>query len=235
MDELTFGEKVVNFYSALDFRGILPKGIRVMNPFKNNPETQQITRLFYHRFFNDYNKRTIILGINPGRFGAGITGIPFTDTIRLNEKCNIPFSLYRTFEPSSVFIYQMIERFGSVDEFYSKFFISAVCPLGFTVLNSRNREVNYNYYDNPELTSLVYDFVLDTLKQQLSLGINTEVCFCLGTGKNEVFLRKLNNKHGFFRSVIALEHPRFIMQYKSKQKDYFIEKYIETLKTCSHS
>jgi hypothetical protein len=77
--------------------------------------------------------------------------------------------------------------------------------------------------------------VLDTLKQQLSLGINTEVCFCLGTGKNEVFLRKLNNKHGFFRSVIALEHPRFIMQYKSKQKDYFIEKYIETLKTCSHS
>jgi hypothetical protein len=128
----------------------------------------------------------------------------------------------------------MIERFGSVDEFYSKFFISAVCPLGFTVLNSRNKEVNYNYYDNPELTSLVYDFVLDTLKQQLSLGINTEVCFCLGTGKNEVFLRKLNNKHGFFRSVIALEHPRFIMQYKSKQKDYFIEKYIETLKTCSH-
>ncbi len=33
--------------------------------------------------------RYLILGINPGRFGGGITGIPFTDPIRLQNICGI--------------------------------------------------------------------------------------------------------------------------------------------------
>jgi hypothetical protein len=77
----TFADKIISFCINLDFRGNLPKGISVMNPFRNNPEVMTIVSLFYKKFYSDSRKRYLILGINPGRFGAGITGIPFTDKI----------------------------------------------------------------------------------------------------------------------------------------------------------
>jgi hypothetical protein len=223
---MTFGEKAIAFYHNLDYTGDLPPGLQIMNPFRNNPVVRNITREFYMKFFADNASRRLILGINPGRFGGGATGIPFTDTIRLNEKCGIPFNGFRTYEPSSSFMYEMIDAFGGANIFYKNFFISAICPLGFTVTNNRGKEVNYNYYDSSKLTRAVYGFILDTLKQQLDFGIDRAVCFCLGMGKNKVFLQKINDEHKFFKKIIALEHPRYIMQYKARSKDKFINKYL---------
>jgi len=49
-----------------------------MNPFRENPEALIVSGKFYKKYYNDNNPRFLILGINPGRFGAGVTGIPFT-------------------------------------------------------------------------------------------------------------------------------------------------------------
>jgi len=223
---MTFGEKVIAFDQTLEYTGSLPTGIEIMNPFKNNHTVEAITKNFYTKFFSDSNPRHLILGINPGRFGAGATGIPFTDTIRLNEKCGIAFDGFRTYEPSSAFVYDMIDAFGGTYVFYNKFFVSAICPLGFTIINNKGKTINYNYYDSKALTQLVYDFILVTLKKQLDFGIDRSVCFCLGTGKNEAFLRQLNAEHRFFKEIVALEHPRYIMQYKAKSKQVYIEKYL---------
>lgn len=228
---MTFGEKVIAFNRQLDFTGKLPAGIQIMNPFKNNPETKAITVQFYNRFYSDTGHRHMILGINPGRFGAGATGICFTDTFRLNEKCGIAVEGLRTYEPSSVFMYEMMEAFGGVHPFYQKFFLSAVCPLGFLTVNSKGRTVNYNYYDSRELTRMVYPFIVDNLKKQLDFGIDTSVCFCLGTGKNENFLQQMNNEFRFFQRIVALEHPRFIMQYKARLKQHYIQKYLDAFAT----
>lgn len=65
------------------------------------------------------------------------------------------------------------------------------------------------------------------------MGVSTEVCFCFGTGKNESFLRKLNDEMKFFGKIIALEHPRFVMQYRAKSKQIFIDKYISALNQIS--
>ena len=227
---LTFGEKVQLFNSRIEFKSDLPDGIRIMNPFKNNPETLLISDQFYSKFFNDTNKRFIVLGINPGRLGAGTTGIPFTDTLRLNEKCGIPVHHIRTFEPSSAFIYEMIDAYGGVEKFYGRFLISAICPLGFTKDSTRGKVVNYNYYDSKELTNAVYNFILTSLRQQLEFGIDSDICFCLGTGKNDSFLRKLNQEQNLFKTIVTLEHPRYIMQYKSKFRNEFIKKYINAFR-----
>ncbi|MCL4483959.1 MAG: DUF4918 family protein [Bacteroidetes bacterium] len=56
------------------------------------------------------------------------------------------------------------------------------------------------------------------------------MCYCFGTGKNEQFLRAINKEYGFFKEIIALEHPRFIMQYKSKSKQEYIDKYIQAFR-----
>ena len=226
---MTFAEKVISFYTGLDYAGPLPPGVSIMNPFAGNPNVMKTARAFYEKFYSDNHTRHIILGINPGRFGAGVTGIPFTDTKRLNEKCGIAFSDFTTHEPSSSFIYEMIDACGGVSEFYSRYFISAICPLGFTKVNEQGKSVNYNYYDSPALLSMVYSFIIETLKKQLDFGISTGIAFCLGTGKNENFLRRLNAEYHFFEKIVALEHPRFIMQYRVKSKQAYISKYLKAL------
>ncbi len=229
LSEMTFARKVIEFYRNLEFKGALPAGVRIMDPFRENQVVNDLATEFYTKFFSDNNIRRLILGINPGRFGAGSTGIPFTDTKRLNENCGIPFTDFRTHEPSSAFIYEMIEAFGGVTEFYGRYFLSAICPLGFTKEGKNEKPVNFNYYDTRELERIAFPFILETLKKQIDFGVDTSVCYCLGTGKNETFLRKLNKEHHFFGEIVPLEHPRFIMQYKAKLKEQYIKKYIRIL------
>ncbi len=225
-----FAERVIQFNSNLHLDLNLPDGIRVMNPFAENPEALKISSAFYRRFYSDNKVRRLILGINPGRFGAGVTGIPFTDTKRLAEKCGIAIEGINTHEPSSVFVYEVIEAYGGVKKFYSDFYINSPSPLGFVKISSKGREVNYNYYDSTELSRTVYPFMVDSIKAHIRMGINTDVAFCLGTGKNYKVLSRMNEEQRFFGKLAPLEHPRYIMQYKSRQKQYYIDKYLETLR-----
>ena len=225
---MTFADKVIRFNDQLEYTGpALPQGIRIMNPFREFEQTTHISKVFYHKYYNDDNPRHIILGINPGRFGGGITGIPFTDPKRLKSECHIDYDGKSAHEPSSVFVYEMIHAYGGVEAFYNKFYINSLCPLGFTTIDNNGKEKNYNYYDSRELENTVSSFIIDNVRTQIDLGVATDICFCFGTGKNETYLRKLNDKHHFFKEVIALEHPRFIMQYKAKSKQFYIDKYIE--------
>ena len=222
-----FAERVVAFNRALDFDGPLPEGIRVMNPFRENEEILPVSSAFYRKFYSDNRPRHLILGINPGRFGAGATGIPFTDTKRLSDPCGISYRGKSTHEPSSVFVYEVIEAYGGVEAFYRDFYINSVVPLGFTIADETGKEKNYNYYDSKALTAAVFDYSVENIRKQLALGIETDICFCFGTGKNEQFLRSLNQTYGFFGEVVALEHPRFVMQYRSKSKQLYIDKYLQ--------
>lgn len=222
----TFADRVIEFNNSLAFTGKLPDGIRIMNPFKNNDSIITISSAFYKKYYNDNNRRHLILGINPGRFGAGITGIPFTDTKHLKNECGINYSGIETHEPSSVFVYEVIEKYGGIKKFYNDFFINSICPLGFTISDSQGKETNYNYYDCKELTDSVYDFMISSIRKIINIGIHTDVCFCFGTGKNYKFFQQLNHEKKYFNKIIAIEHPRYVMQYKTKSKSIYMEKYL---------
>lgn len=222
----SFAERIISFLAGLDFRGALPDGVSIMNPYRDNPEVFATAAKFYRKYYDDNRQRRLILGINPGRFGAGVTGIPFTDTIRLQKICGLSVPGLRTHETSSVFIYEMIDKYGGPEKFYADFFISAVCPLGFTAKSRTGREVNYNYYDSRKLTDTVHGFIVESLREQLKFGLRNDVCFCLGTGKNYSFLSKLNADYGYFGKIEPLEHPRYIMQYRSGKKQHYINLYL---------
>ena len=222
----SFGDKVLKFNKQLDFTGTLPDGTSIMNPFIQNGEGLKFADAFYKKYYKDQIKRYMILGINPGRFGSAVTGVPFTDSKRLQAVCKIPYSGKETHEPSAVFIYEMIKEYGGPDMFYKSFYINSICPLGFTTTSVTGREINHNYYDSRELTAAMYEFIVESIQKQLAFGIHTNICFCFGNGKNEIFLRKLNEKYHFFKNILALEHPRFIMQYKAKIKQFYISKYL---------
>ncbi|MEI6681580.1 MAG: uracil-DNA glycosylase family protein [Bacteroidota bacterium] len=234
----TFADKIIGFNEALDFSGILPEGISIMNPFRDNENILPVSSAFYRKYYSDQLPRHLILGINPGRFGAGVTGIPFTDPKRLIEKCGIAYHGEMKHEPSSVFIYEMIDAFGGPVAFYEKFYINSVCPLGFTATGNNGKEVNCNYYDflppgRAAVSSPVYGFIVENIQKQIGMGVETDICYCFGNGKNEKFLRTLNAEKHFFGKIIALEHPRFVMQYKARSKPLYIDKYLSAFNQIS--
>jgi hypothetical protein len=217
-----FAERAMKFYTSLVSPRV-PRGIVVMNPY-TDARIQRQLRAFLGKYFSDNHERTLILGINPGRFGAGITGITFTDPVALADECGIPTDLPRKRELSSIFIYAVVNRLGGPEAFYSRFFLSAVCPLGFT-----RRGVNLNYYDDTKLQRAVTPFIVSSIEAHLALGCSRERVIVLGRGENAKFLSRLNDQHGWFESVDALDHPRFILQYRRKQLDKYIAHYAAVL------
>ncbi len=227
---MTFSEKIKAYNRSLSLTLPLPEGIQSMNPYQY-PSVLAVTDVFYDTYYMDNKSRRLIMGINPGRFGAGVTGIPFTDSVRLRDDCHIHMKgIPETKELSSVFVYKMIERYGGAKAFYGDFYINSVCPLGFIKMNEKGRGVNYNYYDSAELTAILHDYIIQNIKTLLAMGFENDRCYCLGTGQNAQFLQKINAQNGFFKEIIALEHPRFIMQYKSKLVDYYTNEYVKKLR-----
>lgn len=225
-------DRIINFNKSLEFDYDLPNGIDILNPFKNNPEILKISELFYRKFYNDNLQRKLILGINPGRLGAGVTGIPFTDSKRLVEDCGISIESVKTHEPSSVFIYEMIKEFGGSEKFYSEFYINSVCPLGFIEETESGKWNNLNYYDYPFLFKTVKPFIVEQIERQISLGIDNSKVYILGK-KNAKFFKRINDEYNFFENIIVFDHPRYIEQYKSKYRQDFILKYLKEFKRQS--
>jgi hypothetical protein len=219
-----FAKKLIDFYQSLRPPGNLPRDIEILFPQKD-PQVIELIKKFFEKYFNDTRPRRLMLGINPGRYGAGITGVNFTAPRQLKENCGIDHHLDLTSELSAEFIYDMIGEYGGVKKFYTNWFIGSVCPLGF-VKNGKN----INYYDDKKLMAAVTTFIIDCIHKQIAIGFSTDKCLCIGGEKNFKFLSGLNNEHKWFGEIVPLPHPRFILQYRRKQKDQFIHQYLSALR-----
>ena len=200
-----------------------------MNPFIDNPETIVVMKKFYDTFYNDHRPRKFVIGINPSRHGAGVTGVPFTDTKRLEAVCGIPMKSARTHEVSSVFVYDMIEAYGGAQQFYSEFYVNSPFPLAIVRDDKNNKQLNANYYDDVKLFECVKSFMVETIQKHIDVGLFTDEVFILGK-KNADFLKRLNHEHQLFGKMTVLEHPRYIQQYKSKEKADYIDKYLRAFR-----
>lgn len=216
---MTWADRILTFNQSLAISHKLPKGVDVLNPFLN-AETRKLCTKFYRKYYGDNLPRKMILGINPGRFGAGLTGIPFTDPVKLEVNCGIQNELPKKAELSADFIYQLIDAYGGPEKFYKRYYFSSVSPLGFTKDNK-----NLNYYDLRPLQESVTPFIINSIKTQLDFGFTRDVCYCLGEGKNFVFLSRLNLEWHFFKKIVPLPHPRFVMQYKRKSVRQYLQRY----------
>jgi len=220
---MNFYTKYFNFIDHLDFPSLLPHGVEILNPFKVET-TYALSKTFYQKYYDDQNPRLFLIGINPGRFGAGVTGVPFTDPIRLEEKCQISNDLPKRQELSSVFVYEVIDAFGGVDAFYQSVFFTSVSPLGFV-----KDGVNLNYYDIPEVRDFLEPYMVKSLKQQIEMGALKKVAFSMGKGQNVKYLHYLNKKYHLFETIEPLPHPRWVMQYRLRRKHEFIDEYVHKI------
>ncbi|ACF14140.1 conserved hypothetical protein [Chloroherpeton thalassium ATCC 35110] len=221
---MTFGEKALSFFKTISLDANLLGEVEVMNPYQDLAVLACV-QAFFEKYYDDFQKRIFVWGINPGRHGGGVTGIPFTDPFALSEFLGISHSLAGQRELSSQFIYQFIAHFGGASAFYQKFYINSLSPLGF-IQNGKN----YNFYDNATLQNKLTPFIEKSISSQMAFGAERRVTILLGTGKLLKFFERLNAKHLFFERVLAVEHPRFVMQYKRKSLDQFLEKYAQTFR-----
>lgn len=220
---MNFNEKYFDFIDQLDFPESIPHGVEILNPFKAG-QTYSLARSFYQKYYSDQNPRLFLIGINPGRFGAGITGVPFTDPIRLENPCGIPNPLDKRQELSSVFVYEVIEAFGGPEAFYNNVFFSSVSPLGLV-----KDGVNLNYYDIPEVRDFLEPYMVKSLQQQIAIGAIKKVAYSMGKGQNVKYLQYLNKKYRLFDEIKPLPHPRWVMQYRLKRKAEFIHEYVSKI------
>ncbi len=220
---MSFGSKVIHFLQSLPTKLHLPAGIKLLHPFQR-PEVMKSVKLFYQKFYSDSQPRIFVFGINPGRFGAGVTGIPFTDPIHLEKHCQIKNEFPKRHELSSLFVYQLIDELGGPEKFFNRFYLTAVCPLGFVRAGK-----NLNYYDDRQLIDCLTPFIVESIDRQQKWKAVRSFCICWGEGKNFMFLSRLNKEKNWFDKVIPLPHPRWVMQYRRKKAEWYITQFIRTI------
>lgn len=229
-ERATFADRVLHFWEDLSPPVIATPGIDLLDPYASEA-TAAAMRAYYKRFYDDSNPRIFVFGINPGRFGAGVTGVPFTDPIALAVDCDIPNPFPPRRELSSIFVYEFIRHWGGIERFAASFYISAICPYGF-VRDGKN----INYYDERSLQNELRPYIVRTLHEQRRIGACRDVAIVLGGGKNAKFFNEINAAEQLFDTVIPLDHPRFIMQYRRKQLDNYLEQYATAFaRAASHS
>ncbi len=222
----TLASRIIVFNQNLHYKGEMPEGFRALNPYLDNPETMRVMEAFYNKYYADDRSRKFLIGINPSRHGAGVTGVPFTDTKRLETACGIRMHSARTHEVSSVFMYDMIDAYGGASAFYRDFYINSPFPLAIVRKTKSGDWLNANYYDDRELFETLRSYMVESLKAHIQIGLDTDTVFVLGK-KNAGFLQKINKEEKLFDRMLVLEHPRYIQQYRSKEKQEFIDKYLE--------
>ena len=220
----SFGQQVLSFYERLNTLPAVPDGVEILQPYLD-PEAWKVMQTFYGRFYDDSTPRVFLVGINPGRFGAGVTGVPFTDPIRLQDICGITHSFDRKAELSSKFIYALIAQMDGPEHFYKRYYFTSVSPVGFTKSGK-----NLNYYDLAALQDSWEPFMVKSLKSQIAFGSVAPTAFSLGQGKNYKYLQYLNRKYHLFENIKPLPHPRWVMQYRLKRLQEFIELFQKELR-----
>lgn len=232
--EETFSEKIFEFDQELgNVRINLPDLYKMINPYsgRNKEQVLQIVKSFYQKYFNDNNKRRLILGSSPARRGSAITGVPFEDAKSLQKETGILIGNFHASNASSTFLNRVIDKYGGRTKFYSDFYLNFVCPLGISKINSKGNSVNCNYYENKQVENKLLTFIISALKVQVEFGIDTSVCYCIGSGKNFQELNKINKELKLFKKITPLEHPRFITQYHPRDEEEYLDKYLRALKS----
>ena len=162
----TFSDNVLEFNEWIANISLeLFDNYSISNPFngKNRIQIKEITNAFYKKYYNDHNKRYLILGSSPARKGTATTGIPFEDASHLYKETGIMIDNFYINKSSSNFLYDVMEQYGGCQKFYKDFFMSFVCPLGIVNVNSKGNLVNANYYENKKLEKALHNFIVDSV------------------------------------------------------------------------
>lgn len=190
------------------------KGIHLLDGFISN---QHIVQAFYDKYYIDNVPRIVLCGINPGRNGAGKTGVPFLDFHSLSQL--LPNIDNHDKELSAKFIYDIILHFGA-EKFFKYVYLTNISWFGFA-----NEKGNVNYYDlDTDLQdTFTNGFVeeMEAIRPLTIIPLSKRVEATLQNMKMQNLLPYPISK--------PLGHPYYYSNFKSRRVTGF-EQYISTIK-----
>jgi hypothetical protein len=201
-----------NMQSDLEIRETLEREkITVLDGFYKNFE---LVSRYYKTVYSNQKARVVLCGINPGRNGAGKTGIPFLDfdsvshlisNIDRNDK-----------EQSAQFIKSIIDALGS-ETYYKSVYMTNISWFGFVKNNK-----NLNYYDLPESLPSIFT---DSFIEEMNI-VEPKIIVPLSQMVEKTL--KQMKKEGKLQYPIAsrLPHPYYcsIGQNAKKYKEVYLKK-----------
>jgi hypothetical protein len=198
--------------SNFEVREILEcEKISILDGFNKNIE---LVRRYYQTFYPTQAKRIVLCCINPGRNGAGKTGIPFIDYRSAAQLLSDVEHDDR--EQSAQFILSIINEIGS-QTFYKNVYMTNISWFGF--IKGGN---NVNYYDllPPLPTIFTESFIaeMDIVQPKVIVPLSKEV---------EQTLKKMIKEEKLSYPVAPrLPHPFYcsIGQRAIKYKDVYVKK-----------
>jgi Domain of unknown function (DUF4918) len=204
-----FYERII---SNIEVKDILEREkITVLDGFIKNIE---LVRRYYRTYYSTHKNRIVLCGINPGRNGAGKTGIPFIDYRGASHLLSNVDQDDR--EQSAQFIMSIINEIGT-QTFYENVYMTNISWFGF-IKDGKN----LNYYDLPLPLPTIFtnSFIaeMEFVQPKVIVPLSKEV---------EQTLKKMI-KEGRLRYPVAprLLHPYYcsIGQRAIKYKDVYVKK-----------
>lgn len=219
MDNLV--DNMLNFYDEIrNVNELKQENVTVLNEFIKN---EKFMRKFYEEYIdnNIVDIKVVMCGINPGKYGAGKTGIPFIDFNSLSE---LLLNVQRNdSERSAEFFYSVIKKYGA-KKFYSNIYVTNICSIGFV-----KESKNYNYYQLPEnIKEIINMNFLDKMKIvkpnviiPLSKDVEKTLKYIKSNGKLEGVLIDSRLNHPYFCSIKTNWEKEF-NNYSNKLDKYIL-------------
>lgn len=207
-----FSENLNRYTLNYEFKRLLNEnGISMLEGYLDQSD---IMDAFCEKFYSNQIPKIVICGINPGRLGAGLTGVPFFDFASLSKI--FPSIQRNDTENTAQFFFKVIEKIG-VERFFKYFYITNVSSVGYSKGKS-----NFNFNKLPDnLQSIVFsNFAkeIELIKPAKIIALG-EAAFNgveSALGKNNYRLEKL-------------KHPSWIMQYKRDEINFWVQAYADAL------
>lgn len=207
-----FSENLNRYNLNYEFKRLLNEnGISMLEGYLDQSD---IMDAFCEKFYSNKIPKIVICGINPGRLGAGLTGVPFFDFASLSKI--FPSILRKDTENTAQFFFKVIEKIG-VERFFNYFYITNVSSVGYSKGKS-----NFNFDKLPDnLRSIVFSNFAEEIElikpvKIIALGDAAFNGVESALGKNSYRLEKL-------------KHPSWIMQYKRNEISFWVQAYADAL------
>lgn len=169
---------------------------------------------FWRTYYGSAVPRVVLCGINPGRHGAGKTGIPFLDFQSLVQL--ISGIDRHDSERSAGFFFQVVRQFG-VEAFFHSFYVTNVASVGFC---REGKNLNYN-----ELPESALEVVERNFLQEMKAVRPTHVVSLDKVVQQT--MRKL--LPATVDCSMRLPHPSWITTYRAKEIDEWAARYLAAL------
>ncbi|MDR0139214.1 DUF4918 family protein [Metabacillus idriensis] len=149
-------------------RDLAKENITILDGFYQNVG---LVKKYYETMYKLQGERIVLCGINPGRKGAGKTGIPFIDFKGASYILSDFFDNDR--ESSAQFILTIIKEVG-IEKFYKRAYMTNISWFGF-MKNGKN----LNYYNLPShLVNIFTESFIDEMeivKPKMIIPLSVEV------------------------------------------------------------